>query len=418
MKTSIIIIGNEILSGRTRDANGHFLSNWLKEMGLHNRQMIIVPDESQAVRKALEEAWNDSDLVITTGGLGPTLDDMTKEILAENFKTPIKECPKAKELTIGHYERIKREWNPELNHYHMIPEGFEAVENPAGLAPGLLKFDQNKLLLSAPGVPRELRAMANTIWPHLLDRFFSNSRDSQQTITIRTKGLPEEKIFSLMPDFWETMSKYGKPSSLPQTMGIDLVITLDQKHTTKRSIFIAELKEYIEKSPIADNVWQWGEEDLPTYLLNQAREKNLTIGLAESCTGGLIGKQLTDIPGCSDVFIGSVVSYHNDAKVSLLGVSEETLKTYGAVSAETALEMAKGVHDSLHCDLGLSITGIAGPGGGTADKPVGTVHMAVATREKLLEKKFNFKFFGDRKLIRERFAHQALFLLLDTVKEY
>lgn len=419
MKTSIIIIGNEILNGRTRDANGHYLSKWLKENGFQNLQMVVVPDHHEAVQEALTSAWNKSDLVITTGGLGPTLDDMTKDILANFFNAKIKECENARKLTTQHYQRIKRTWDPELNHYHMIPEGFEAIENPAGLAPGLLKSKDNKLLLCAPGVPRELQAMAGQLWTKILKKYFpQNNSQRIESITLRTKGIHEEKMFSMMPELWDEMKKYGSPSSLPQIMGIDLVITIDSDKNQHKEQYLEQFKAYIDKSLLAPYVWQWGDEPLPSYVLKKAREKSLTIGLAESCTGGLLGKQITDVPGCSDVFIGSVVSYHNNAKISLLGVPSETLEQYGAVSSETAQAMAKGVFNILHCNLGFSITGIAGPGGGTEEKPVGTVHMAVATKNGTIEKPFKFQFYGERTLLRSRFAHQALFLILEAIEEY
>ena len=419
MKTSIIIIGNEILNGRTRDANGFFLANWLKDQGFTNQQMIVVPDDRISVENALKISWENSDLIITTGGLGPTLDDVTKDILSKYFKAELEESEQAKNFTIDHYKRINRDWNPELNHYHMIPQGFEAVFNPAGLAPGLLNFKENKLLLCAPGVPRELQAMAKESWPNKIKQYFPNNESKKvESIVLRTKGIYEEKIFSQIPELWSEMKKYGHPSSLPQVMGIDLVITIDQEKREKKDEYLKSFQKFINQSELKSYVWQWGDESLPSFVLKKAREKGLTIGLAESCTGGLLGKQITDIPGCSDVFIGSVVSYHNNAKQSVLGVPSETLNTFGAVSSETAQAMAKGVFNILHCDLGFSITGIAGPGGGTEEKPVGTVHMAVATKNGTIEKPFKFQFYGDRALVRTRFAHQALFLILDAINEY
>lgn len=419
MKTSIIIIGNEILNGRTRDANGHFLANWLKDQGFTNQQMIVVPDDPTAVENALKMSWKNSDLIITTGGLGPTLDDVTKDILSKYFKAELEESEQAKNFTIDHYRRINREWNPELNHYNIIPKGFNAVFNPAGLAPGLLYYSNNKLLLCAPGVPRELQAMAKKSWPEMINQFFpKNDAKKVESIVLRTKGINEEKMFSQVPELWSEMKKYGSPSSLPQVMGIDLVITIDQKNREKKEDYLKRFQKFINQSSLKSYVWQWGDESLPSFVLQKAREKGLTLGLAESCTGGLLGKQITDIPGCSDVFIGSVVSYHNNAKQSVLGVTQEMLEQYGAVSSETAQAMAKGVFKILHCDLGFSITGIAGPGGGTEEKPVGTVHMAVATKNGTIEKPFKFQFYGDRSLVRSRFAHQAMFLILDAINEY
>ncbi|MCR9205624.1 MAG: nicotinamide-nucleotide amidohydrolase family protein, partial [Halobacteriovoraceae bacterium] len=362
----------------------------------------------------LNQAWHTSDLVLTTGGLGPTEDDITKSTLGRFFGGELRENEKAKKLALEHYARIEKVWSPETNSYHLIPDGMEPIPNPKGLAPGLSYSKEGKLFMAAPGVPRELKGMIETEFPLLLDKVFPSRKQKTQVLTIRTIGVPEEKIFfQLMPNLWKDLSQWGKVSSLPQVLGVDINLTIDGGEAEllkARNHWQTELK----KSPLAQTIWSWDHLTLEELVVFEANQKGLTISIAESCTGGLVANRITNVPGSSSVFLSSVVAYANEVKVNILGVKSETLKSYGAVSEQTAGEMAMGVRKVIGSDISISLTGIAGPGGGSEEKPVGTVCMGIDSSLETLTKTYNFR--GDRDHLKNRFSEMALYKLLQVIR--
>ncbi len=413
MKASVIIIGDELLSGIISDRNGPYLARWLFSQGIQLENLKVIGDDKKKLHQVLSEAWACSDLVITTGGLGPTQDDKTKHALGDFFGGNLLENQAAKTILVRQYQRFDREWSPEHNAYHLIPEGFFPIENPCGFAPGLGLQQEGKLLLAAPGVPRELKAMVEEVWPELLQKTFPQHGQQLQRLTIKTHGVTEEHLFGeLAPNLWEQLSPFGKLSSLPQIMGVNLVLTF-QGNAQEKLDRLEQVKELLQKGPLKDHIWQWGELPLPHFLLQKFREKKLTLGLAESCTGGFTSHRLTDIPGASEVLMGSAVTYSNQAKTSLLNVSPQTLQEFGAVSRETAQEMAQGALNSFQADWGLSFSGIAGPSGGTATKPVGTVAIGLAGKGISQAQIHHFK--GNRQRLKERFSEQGLFSLLKLI---
>lgn len=420
LNAHLIVIGDELMTGKINDINTSQVAKWLEKEGIELTFSTLCPDKKDHLIQTLTLAWEQSDLVITTGGLGPTQDDITKATLGEFFKGKLKENLKAKELAKLQYGRIQKEWNPNTNAYHLIPEGMEPVANPKGLAPGLCYKLKNKkdskLFLAAPGVPRELRGMIETEFPSFLDETFPARKRSSNVLTIRTIGVPEEKIFfHMMPELWEELSTWGKVSSLPQVLGVDIHLTIegDRQKLEEAKVF---WKKKLENGPLAENIWSWESKKIEELVIEEAIEKKLTLSLAESCTGGLVAHRLTNIPGSSQVLLSSVVAYANQAKETLLGVKSETLKSKGAVSEETALEMAMGVREKIKSDISVSLTGIAGPGGGSLEKPVGLVCIGLDSDNESFAKTFSFK--GDREHLKKRFSEMALYQVLKRIRGF
>lgn len=416
LNVSMIVIGDEILNGRTTDMNGSFLSKYLFQKGLSFKSLRFIRDEADEITKALDASLEESDIVITSGGIGPTVDDKTKSTLAHFFAKKIIERDDVARVVTANYNRFGRPWQPGLNGYHFFPEDFLALNNPRGLAPGIAYYDtvRKKLIMAGPGVPREFTEMVDQEFYPLIKSFFADRLSQFHQTVIRTTGVSEEKIFfELCPTLWKDLELFGKVSSLPHTIGIDIVISYeaDAREQEKKS---AAIKKHIEQSPLHPHVWQLGNTALPELVFAKARSLQATFSFAESCTGGLTSSKITDLAGSSAVFLGSVVSYANEAKENLLGVKEETLKQFGAVSVETAREMAEGALEKFQSTFAISITGIAGPSGGTAEKPEGTVVIGYALKGRSGARKFQFP--GDRIKRKDRFSDMALLMLLHLME--
>ena len=377
---------------------------------------MFVRDNESDIKEALKNALNQSDIVITSGGIGPTLDDKTKKILAEYFDKKIIEREDVALIVDENYRRFGREWKRNLNFYHYFPEDFIAINNPKGLAPGLGFYVNQKLILSGPGVPREFQAMNELEFLPIIKKFFQGKFQENQQVVIRTRTIPEEKIFNEMcPNLWNDLSKFGSVSSLPHTIGIDIVVSFNGNDKDQQNALI-EIKKIISQTSLNEYVWQYGNTPLPVSILNEAKEKKLTFAFAESCTGGLCSSKITDLSGSSEVFYGSIISYDNSVKINTLNVANQTLDNFGAVSLECAKEMAIGVRNRINTDIGISITGIAGPTGGSLDKPIGTVVVGIAYKD--FVESYRFQFPGDRQRLKERFSDMALYQLLEAIRNY
>lgn len=412
MKIEVLLIGNELLQGKIQDKNAHWLAQKILKLGHKMSHVTIVSDEENTLKKALEIAWNRSDLVITSGGLGPTKDDISKHVIADFFQLPIEANDEALKITLSQYERYERVYDRENYHYHQLPLGFAAVYNPTGFAPGLKYTKDQKTIFCAPGVPQEFMSMLSENIQNLLGM----SDKILEPFTVKTFKLPESQIFnSIMPDLWNHLEKYGPPASLPHYSGVDIGVLLEgtAEQIKKQKL---ELVEYFENSPIKNNIYYFGNKTLPEIILEKAILKNITFGFAESCTGGLNSSRITDLSGSSKVFMGSVVCYSNDVKIHSLGVNAKTIETFGAVSEETAREMAAGALKNLNVDIAISTTGIAGPTGGSQDKPVGTVGIGIATKNNCISEIYHFK--GDREILKYRFSQMALYLLLTEINKF
>lgn len=415
LNVSMIVIGDEILNGRTTDLNGAWLSKFLFRRGLQFKSLRFIRDNVEEINAALTASMMESDIVITSGGIGPTLDDKTKNTLAAYFGKKIIENDEVAKIVTENYIRFGRSWTKESNHYHFFPQDFLATPNPRGLAPGITYYspDTNKLVMAGPGVPREFTEIVEVEFFELIKKYFQSRLQENYQTVIRTTGVPEEKIFfELCPTLWSDLEVFGKVSSLPHTIGIDIVVSYngDEKSHIETQ---QKIKSLIASTPLATQVWQYGNTSINELVLKKALEKKYTFGFAESCTGGLTSSKITDLPGSSAVFHGGVISYDNSIKENVLKVKSETLKKVGAVSVEVAEEMAIGLRDLLKCDYAVSITGIAGPTGGTTEKPKGTVAIGFAGPNDSGAKLFNFS--GDRIRLKDRFSDMALLMMLELM---
>ncbi|MAZ48492.1 MAG: hypothetical protein CME65_08010 [Halobacteriovoraceae bacterium] len=413
MNIDLIIVGNELLNGKIEDRNTHYLACELYNQGHKLRKVHIIGDDEKLYFEALDAAFSHSEVVITTGGLGPTQDDLTKDILGKYFKCTSECSEEALEMTLSHFKRGNREYDQDKFPYHYLPRGFKAIFNPAGYAPGLHFTDGRKTVFATPGVPTEFQAMLKE---EIFPKLSKNSNEIIKHIIVKTWKVPESKIFfELAPKLWDELSPLGEVSSLPHLVGVDIGVKLIESSQAQISKKEEKIIELIKATPLKDYIWHIGTETMEELIIREASEKNLTIGCAESCTGGLVASKLTDISGSSAVFWGSVVSYANEVKMKSLGVGEETLKNYGAVSEQTALEMAIGAREHLGVDITVTTTGIAGPGGGSKEKPVGTVGIGISTSKESKSKIYHFS--GTRKSLKERFARVALMKLLEAIRE-
>jgi nicotinamide-nucleotide amidase len=406
MNAELIIIGNELLNGKISDKNTKEFAMFCRDQGINLKFVSIIQDNQTSFNTIISQAINRSDLILTSGGLGPTKDDITKTMLANFFNKDIKFSNEALQIVHQQYSSKDRIFDQDQSDYQNIPLGFEALLNPTGYAPALYYlFDKNKFLIATPGVPSEFRSIINTSLKTKLPK----STTTNNQVIVKTRYVPEAKIFNeLCPDLWRKLETYGEVSSLPNPLGVDIGVVL--KNTANREVVTSLICE----SKIKDNIWHVGSESLEELIVKEAKAKKVTFGFAESCTGGLCANRITDISGCSEVFWGSVVSYANEVKERVINVNSNTLKNNGAVSLETAKEMATGARSSMNCDVVVSTTGIAGPGGGSKEKPVGTVAIGFSSNNDSGSKEYNF--IGSREDLKFRFSQTALFKLLDLIR--
>ena len=401
MLAEIISIGNELLNGNTVNSNATYISKKLHENGIITGYIQVVGDVTIAIRQALDLALARSDVILLTGGLGPTPDDITRTVVADYF---------------GHklifdeqiYDNLKKRFArrgipiPEVNRNQaMVPEGVELIPNRKGSAQGMIFRRKQKSVFVMPGVPMEMKGMMeNTVIPKLREM----CPDCRVKVDfIRSTGLAESVIYQKMDSELNQFTSY-EIAFLPNFSGVDLRVVRKGEDITDNQKFKKFLK--LLDDEIGDAIYAREDIELEEVLGKLLRERKLTISLAESLTGGLVQHKLTQIPGSSDYFMGGIVSYSNEAKMELLGVRESSLKKYGAVSELVAKEMAEGVRKRLGTDIGISTTGIAGPTGATATKPVGLVYLALSAKDIVIARK---QIFGpDRNSVKQRSAQAAL----------
>jgi nicotinamide-nucleotide amidase len=402
----VVTIGDELLLGFTIDTNGAYLGRKLADIGMRIARRTSVGDEPVAIEAAVREALERTGGVITTGGLGPTADDRSKAAVAGVFG-------RALAIDQEHVAWMKERWRtrfgremPESNMAQAaLPVGATKLANNHGSAPGVFVSDDRGWVAMLPGVPREMRGMTDDALVPLLARLFP-SETIVRSRTFRTTGVAESLLGDKLGplDFGEGISL----AYLPAAEGVDLRLTIagvDAATADRRLEVAANTVRLVVGAPIYGE----GATDLAAVVLEKSRAKRCTISVAESCTGGLLGGRLTAIAGASDVFMGGVIAYDNRIKVEMLGVADAQHREHGAVSEPVVRAMAAGVRDRFRTSIGMAITGIAGPGGGTAEKPVGTVWIAVDVDGAVVARRFNM--IGDRDEIRRRSAQAALEML-------
>ncbi len=397
MKAEIITIGDEILIGQIVDTNSAWIAAQFNLNGIEVFQITSVHDDGQHIKTALRDAEGRVDLVLITGGLGPTSDDITKPALCEYFNTGLE----FHEPTFNHIvERFKHR-NISMNKLNrnqaMLPEACTILFNRNGSAPGMWFERSQTIFVSLPGVPFEMKEI---VTEELLPRLRATGRTRAIFHkTVLTQGLPES-LLAEMIHTWETqLPENIKLAYLPSPMAVRLRLSaMGDDEQVLRQLVEEEAKKL--KNIIGDYIYGFDEDQLAGAVGNILVSKTLSLSVAESCTGGYISHLITSVPGSSAWYKGSVTSYSNDVKKSLLGVSEETLQHYGAVSEQVALEMAVGVKRLLHTDYAVATTGIAGPDGGSEEKPVGTVWIAVAGLKGTKTVKYIFDNNRERNIIR------------------
>jgi nicotinamide-nucleotide amidase len=406
VQIELLTIGDELLLGFTVDTNAAYLARALAAIGVEIVHRTTVGDDAEKIAAAVSEAIERTGAVITTGGLGPTADDRTRPVIATLFGRELVLDESIVAQIEARFWRMTSAKMPQTNIVQaMVPAGARVLENHHGTAPGLWIEDaQGRWVAMLPGVPREMRGLTqDSILPILRERIGA-APVAIVSRTIRTTGIGESALAERLGELGKSVD--GMPLAfLPGWAGVDLRLTsrtLPPDEAT-RALDSAERMLRDVAGPV---VYGTESDDLTELILDMCRERGLHIATAESCTGGLLGARLTAIPGSSDVYHGGVIAYDNSVKTKLLGVSDVTLREHGAVSEQAAREMAEGCAKSLGAQIGVGITGVAGPGGGTEEKPVGTVWIAVSGIGET--RALGRVYVGDREEIRMRATQASL----------
>lgn len=401
MKAEIIAIGTELLLGDIVNTNAQFLSRELAAIGIDVYHQEVVGDNEERILQAFENAYQRSELIITTGGVGPTQDDLTKEVAAKYFNKEMVLDKKSLEGIEEYFRLQGKELKGNNKKQAYFPKGSIILSNECGTAPGVIIEEGNKMMLILPGPPKEMETMFTKHAVPYLQKKTDNIIVSK---TLRIFGIGEsfmaEKVGHLIMD--------GKnPTVAPYAKNVDVTLRITAKG--KKEVECQNLIKPIEdeiRSILGENIYGEGEVTLEHVVAKALCDKNLTVSTAESCTGGMIAEKLISYPGISKSYLEGMVVYSNEAKVKRLGVKRETLDIYGAVSEQTAKEMAEGIAAESGSNIAIVTTGIAGPSGGTEEKPVGLVYIGLYINGISKVKKFNFQ--GDRDKIRIRTTMNAL----------
>ena len=406
----ILCVGTELLLGDIINTNASYISRRLAALGIPVYRQAVVGDNPERMRQAIAESFSRSDCLILSGGLGPTCDDITKEMVAEYLGLELELNEEALERMKSYFSSTGRNMTKNNEKQAMAPRGARVLQNDWGTAPGFVIERDDKTAILLPGPPIELEPMwRERVEPYLFER--SDSVIVSKNIYILGMGesAVEEKLHAMMTELTNpTVAPYAGNGECR------VRVSARAKDAQTASMMCDELIEEIKRTEVGEFIYGIDVDSMENALVQKLREKGMTVACAESCTGGLIAKRITDLAGCSDVFLGGCVTYAVDAKVKLIGVSRETVEKYGVVSAETAREMARGVRLALGADVGIATTGIAGPGGGTPEQPVGTVYIAVSTSAGEKAKLLTLSPKRSREFIRICAATNAMSLALKT----
>ncbi len=398
ISASLIIIGDELLEGKTTDFNFLYLITRLTEMGITISRISFIGDRQDEIEKLIKEFLLLSPVLFTIGGLGATPDDLTREAVSHLFNRPLLLDEATLKKIEDYYARLNVPVPEEATKQALYPQGALLLENPVGLCPGIVFKEGEKYLILLPGVFTETEKIFETGVLPFLETSFSLAPN--YSCQIRTTGLTEAEIMERLAQMKRRLFRNCSVRYFPSILGVDLHLTTD-----KGKDFLEEMKREVINR-LTPYVYGMGGVSLEEKVGELVLRRGLTLAVAESCTGGLLSDRLTNVPGSSNYFLGGVVAYTNEIKKMTLGVKEETLKRFGAVSKEVALEMANGVRERFGAGIGISITGIAGPAGGTPKKPVGLVWIGLATANKAFFKEFHLS--GDRRAIKEMAVQRAL----------
>lgn len=410
MKAEIISIGDELLIGQVVNTNASWLGIEFNLAGISIYQITAVSDDRNHILTALAEAGHRAEIILITGGLGPTKDDITKQVLCEYFNTRlvfnddvyqnIERLFGARGVKIGELNRKQAE----------VPESCIPIPNLNGTAPGMWFEKEGKIYISMPGVPYEMKMMVTgSVIPWLQKRFKTGAIVHK---TVMTMGIPESVLANKIANWEDQLPNNIKLAYLPQPGAVRLRLTAkgDDKILIEKQVNI-EIEKLKEILP--DEISAFDDEPIFETIGKLLREKNKTLSTAESCTGGYIAHLITSVAGSSDYFKGSVIAYSNEIKINLLGVNPSSIEKFGAVSEQVVTEMAASARRILATDYAIAVSGIAGPGGGTLEKPVGTTWIAIASAEKTVTRRLQLGDHRERNIIRTAFA--ALDMLRKTL---
>lgn len=414
LKAEIICIGTELLLGQTVDTNAAFLAGELAGLGIDLYHKSTVGDNLERIAATLGQAWERSDLLLISGGLGPTQDDLTREAVACLLGEELEFNPEAWEQVVAYFHKTQRPISENNRRQAMFPKSARVVPNRWGTAPAMLVEKDGHLIMVMPGVPYELKGIWESYFKPYLERVLRKEGSPVLTsLFVRMVGIGEaameEKILDLIRSQTNpTIAPYASRGE------VALRITAKSRDENHNRELIARTLEAV-KQRLGEYIYGYDRDNLETVVGRMLQAKKWRLALAESCTGGLIGHRITNVPGSSEYYLGGVNSYSNHLKTDLLGVSEATLAEHGAVSPETAAAMATGIRERTGAEVGLAVTGIAGPGGGSESKPVGLVFLAVALPERVVVERRVFPF--DRIGNKESAAQAGLALLWRCLKE-
>jgi nicotinamide-nucleotide amidase len=402
----LLTIGDEILYGQIVDTNSQWMSVELDKVGIKVIRKTTVGDQEDEILTAFAEAEKRADIVLITGGLGPTSDDLTKPLLAKYFNCEMQLHEEALAEVTAFFKSRGREMTETNKQQAMLPICCTKITNPIGTAPGMWFEKNSKVFMSMPGVPHEMkRMMTEQVIPKLKEKFKTPTIYHR---VIRTIGIGESFLADKISAWEKSLPEHIKLAYLPSLGDVKLRLTGFGDSTNQLE---NEMEELVAKlKPLAgEYIYGYGDETIEVAIGKMLRERKLTLSMAESCTGGYLSHLITSVPGCSDYFLGSMVPYAYEIKMRQLGVKPEVLEKYGAVSEPTIIEMANIVRAKFNTDIGVATSGIAGPGGATPEKPVGTVWIAYSDKHQTVTKKLQIS--SDR-AINIRMASMAVLNLI------
>ncbi|MDR0970777.1 MAG: competence/damage-inducible protein A [Bacteroidales bacterium] len=411
MNTHIINIGDELLIGQVINTNASWMALQLNLSGVNVSKTIVIADSEKEIENSILSSLKEADCILITGGLGPTKDDITKTTLAKLFSSPLIENKEVLENIKNIFSLRGFPLTSTNRKQALVPKDCKVINNPYGTAPGMCFEKDNKLIISMPGVPFEMQnMMTNYVIPLILSHYKPIAIIHK---TLLTCGLGESFLSDLIEPFELSLPKYIKLAYLPSANFLRL--RLSAKGENRDSIE-KELNNQVNKLlPLIKDYFIGFDFDDPSLVLaEELKKRKQTISTAESCTGGNIAHRITINPGASQYYKGSVVSYSNQTKIQVLGVEKEFIETFGAVSREVAEKMAKNVREKLNTTYSIATTGIAGPSGGSEEKPVGDIWIAIACENgDVISKKFNF--YSSRENFISRATNQALFMIINLL---
>jgi nicotinamide-nucleotide amidase len=404
MKAHIITIGDEILLGNTINTNAAYIGEQLFEINIPVTKTSVVGDDNPSILNELKTASQTADLILVTGGLGPTHDDVTRKSIIDFFETELVESQEVFDDINSLFKKRNREVTSVNVDQAKVPKIAEIIRNQLGTAPGYWIEKNEKIYVVMPGVPYEMETMMeSTVIPRLKEKLGDDQKIFQKKILLTT-GIPESTLYERLGNMDELLQG-AKLAFLPNLFGVKLRLSVEGENEEELKNKLIEVEQRI-RSKAGRFIYSSGDDQLEAVIGKLLLEREFKIATAESCTGGLIGNMLTNVSGSSRYFERGVICYSNAAKVEILKVNEDVLTEHGAVSMEVAMQMAEGVKSTSGADVGLATTGIMGPTGASANKPVGLVYIGYCDEKVCTAKKYQFG--DDRLLNKQRTAQAAL----------